>query len=180
MGKYNFIRERQNAEPWNRAQLLPQVETPSLPTYQAPALKDGELPPPVQNYRRDQFLNSPPTNTSAPTTPPTQGREIRLDTPTGSGATTPQPDLAPGTPPPATASRPVNPVVTTPPAQPNYTAAVDPTAPLFDPATTRPELRAAEAAAGIDGDHPNELPLRPPAPASEPARVPGFVRDGLR
>jgi general secretion pathway protein D len=173
MGKYNFIRDRQAVEPWNRAQLLPQVETPKLPVYSPPALKEGELPPPVQNYRRDQFLNSPAV-------PATQGRELQLSTPP-TGATTPPANARPA------------PVTTAPASTParqllgesesmgkTYAAVVDPTAPLSDATTVRSELRAAEAAAGIDGDYPDDLPPMPAPAATEPARVPGFVRDGLR
>lgn len=181
LGKYNFIREKESVEPWNRAQLLPQVPTPKLPEFPQPMIKDGELPPPVQSYRRDEILNSPSVK-AAPTEP--QGRQLSPNgnAPTGSNT----PSAAPANP---TAKTTVDSLSGT--DLPN----IDSPARTFaasdvvvSPAVEMKALStsaAAEAAVGIDGDTALEAQrFTSSVPATEKAaespHLPGFMRDALR
>jgi general secretion pathway protein D len=184
LGKYNFIREKEVADPWNRAQLLPQVPTPRLPEFPMPAIKDGELPPPVQNYRRDEILNSPSFK-SAPTTPPNpQGHQLYPNGAAPTGSNTPPP-----TPVSPAAKAAIDSLSST--DMPNidspartFAASDVVVSPAVEMKAISPAA-AAEAAVGIDGNTALELQRLPStAPVAESTQqqpnLPGFMRDALR
>lgn len=169
MGKYSLIRDKQLVEPYNRVQLLPQVPAPKLPPYPMPQLRDGELPPPVENLQREQFLNVPPGAASPDMDG--QGRELRLSAPPLSGGGSP---AAAGT--PAAAAAPaVDPARSFAIAEPPPASTTVPV-PQPAPAGAQPARGVATSAAFPAGAPPDAAGApEEPAPAPEKPRVPGFL-----